>query len=369
MRLLYIAPRDFPRRVANRVQTIKMAEALSRQAEVTLSVSKLHVERAELWNYYGVEHPFDVHESGVTPFGSQTLYSLIPALWQIKKLKPDVVLFREEYIGWFLSWFIKGYLFDMISFEPKFKRLYPRLVRRSRATFVISDGLKSAACAAGLSETKLVLARLGVDLAAFDSEVPPNDARKQLDLPLDKKLVLYSGRLSAWKGVDTLLRSAALLPEGVKVVFLGGFEGEPEALAASASSMGLLDRVMILGSKAHGDVPMYLKAADVLVLPNLPLSIEATSFTSPLKLFEYMAARRPIVASDLPAIREIVDDTSAALVPPGDTKALAAAIGRSLSGGPAIDARVEQAYRLAQRSSWDARASLMLAAFSEGNVS
>jgi glycosyltransferase involved in cell wall biosynthesis len=361
VKLLYITPRDFPRRVANRVQTMKMTEAFGKRCDVVLCVSKLNVEPPELWDYYGITKPFPIHQMGEPPFGSITLYSLLPALWQIRRHKPDIVYFREEYIGWFLSLFIKNYVFDMISFEEKFRRLYPRLVRRSRKTLVTTEGLRSAAIEAGLDEAKFALHRQAVDLDHFDIDLARDDARRQVGLPLDQRLVLYSGRLSAWKGVDTLLESAAHLPENVKVMFLGGFEGEPETLQRKADDAGLTDRVIILGNKPHGHVPIYLKAADVLMLPNLPLTVESTTFTSPLKLFEYMAAQRPIVASDLPSIREIVDDESAVLVTPGEPRVLAAGIEHALSGGPQVDGRVANAYERAQNSGWDARAERILA--------
>ena len=101
-------------------------------------------------------------------------------------------------------------------------------------------------------------------------------------------------------------------------------------------------------------------AADVLVLPNKPMSRLSTHHTSPLKLFEYMAARRPIVASDLPSIREIVDDDSAVLVPACDPQELAGGLTRALNGGPEMAKLVAQARRKVARYSWDERAKHVL---------
>lgn len=365
MKLLYIAPRDFPRRVANRVQTIKMAEAFSRVTDLTLCVSKLHLTRAELWQYYGVEHPFDIREWGTSPFGRQSLYSLLPALWQIKKIRPDVIFFREEQIGWLLSFFIRDYIYEMHAIQGPLDRYYNRLVRRSKKTIVVSEGLKQAGIARGMAEDKIEVHPAGVDLAAFDLDIDTKDARDRVGLPSDKKIVLYSGRLSAWKGVETLLMSAAYLPTDTRIVFLGGFEGEPESLQAKAVSMGLEDRIEILGTRPHGEVPLFLKAADVLVVPNVPVTTESSEFTSPLKLLEYMSARKPIVASDLPSLREIVDERSATLVQPGDAKALASGIMRALAGGADIEKGVSLAFERASDSSWDARARRILASVTD----
>ena len=103
----------------------------------------------------------------------------------------------------------------------------------------------------------------------------------------------------------------------------------------------------------------------MLVLPNLasPLSTHATS---PLKLFEYMAAGRAIVASDLPSIREVLtDDVSAVLVAPGDAAALAQGI-RRLADDAALRARLAAAAaRAVAEYSWDERAARLEALFSD----
>lgn len=361
MKLLYIAPRDFPRRVANRVQTMKMAEAFSRQCDFLLCVSKLYIKPPELWDYYGVTHPFPIHELGVAPFGPQSVYAILPSLLQIRKHKPDVVFFREERIGWFLSFFVKRFVYEMHAYNDAFARIYPRLVGRSALTIVVSDGLKRAAEQAGLPGDKLEVHPAGVDVQEIDVDLDPSSARQQARLPTDRRLVVYTGRLSTWKGVDVLLESTRHMPDDVLTVFVGGFEGEPEVLQAKAKELDVERRVLIVGHKPHSEIPVYLRAADVLVLPNSPVSVESTDFTSPLKLVEYAAARRPIVASDFPAIREIVDDGSAIMVAGGDPKALADGISRALKGGPQIEAKVAHAYQRAEMSSWDHRAERILA--------
>ena len=93
-----------------------------------------------------------------------------------------------------------------------------------------------------------------------------------------------------------------------------------------------------------------------MALPN-PASAISTQFTSPLKLFEYMAAGRPIVASDLPSIREVLQhEADALLVTPGDPAAMAAAIERLITN-PSLSARLAAAALAAAPAySWDRRA-------------
>ena len=110
------------------------------------------------------------------------------------------------------------------------------------------------------------------------------------------------------------------------------------------------------GQVPPSEVPQLLRKADVLALPN-PASAISTFYTSPLKLFEYMAAGRPIVASDLPAIREVLrHEVTALLVPPGDPGALAASVQR-LASDPSLGPALARAASAAVVDySWERRA-------------
>jgi len=108
-----------------------------------------------------------------------------------------------------------------------------------------------------------------------------------------------------------------------------------------------------------------LSQADVLILPNTASAI-STRFTSPLKLFEYMAAGRPIVASDLPSIREILrDGENALLVEPGNASALAAAIQRILADPELAAALARAALDQVPAYSWERRAQRLETLFDE----
>jgi glycosyltransferase involved in cell wall biosynthesis len=121
--------------------------------------------------------------------------------------------------------------------------------------------------------------------------------------------------------------------------------------------------VTITGHVPPRDVARHLSRATMLVLPNTR-SVISERYTSPLKLFEYLAFGVPIVASDLPAIREILTDgRTALLVPPDDPAALAAALTR-LARSPAESAALGAAARaLAPEYTWDKRAERLDGAF------
>lgn len=175
----------------------------------------------------------------------------------------------------------------------------------------------------------------------------------------------YAGHLYPWKGVDVLVRAIALLPNA-QAIIIGGHPSENdrarvEALAAELKVMG---RVTFTGQVPATDVAARLSAATVLVLPNTASTI-SERYTSPLKLFEYLALGRPIVASDLPAIREVLTDGhTAILVPPGDPGALAAALER-IAQDPSLAASLSDGARgLAPDYTWEARAKRIESALS-----
>jgi glycosyltransferase involved in cell wall biosynthesis len=176
----------------------------------------------------------------------------------------------------------------------------------------------------------------------------------------------YSGHLYPWKGVDLLLEALGELP-GIKGVIVGGHPGEADLprLRGRAEELGLTSRVTFTGMVRPREVAAHLQAADVLVLPN-PATATSERYTSPLKLFEYLAMGRPIVASDLPAFREVVrHGENAQLFEAGNASALAAAV-RTVAGDPArAESMARRAFETAREYSWDARAERLERLFGE----
>jgi glycosyltransferase involved in cell wall biosynthesis len=167
----------------------------------------------------------------------------------------------------------------------------------------------------------------------------------------------YAGHLYPWKGVEVFVRALAGTP-AVRGLIIGGHPGEADAqrIQSLVRELGLEHRVEMTGLVPPGEVRTRLGAADILVLPNTASTI-SERYTSPLKLFEYLALGKPIVASDLPSIREVLSDgRTALLVPPGDAAALGCAISRLVSDPELGDDLGAAALALAPAFSWDARA-------------
>ncbi len=191
----------------------------------------------------------------------------------------------------------------------------------------VSDEL-AAAVGASTAAANVSVVPNGFDEEAFSTEVDPLLTRDSLGLSATGPLIVFAGSLRAWHGVENAIRAVPHLAPGVTLVIAG--TGPLEAsLVALAESLGVRDRVVFLGERPHQQVVDLLRAADVGIAPYPAL--DNFSF-SPLKLYEYLAAGLPFVASDVGQIRDVVDVyRTGILVPPGDHVALADAIMETLA--------------------------------------
>ena len=201
----------------------------------------------------------------------------------------------------------------------------------------------------------------------FNISLSKDEARKKLNLSLDKKLVIYTGHLYEWKGAALLLKAARNFQfsisnfqkneEDILFVFVGGTNKDVQSFRKQTKG---LNNILCLGHKPHKDIPIYLKAADVLVLPNGKEEKISELYTSPLKLFEYMAAKRPIIASDLPSIREVLDDQMAVFFKPDNPDQLAESIKKVIWNNHLAETISAKAFERVGNHTWERRVKKIL---------
>jgi glycosyltransferase involved in cell wall biosynthesis len=231
-----------------------------------------------------------------------------------------------------------------------------RLEARERRVWALADGYITitAALARELEERFGPRPRLAV--VPDGARVPDVSETGLRPDATGGRVVGYAGHLYPWKGPDVLMAALERLP-AVRALIVGGLAGEPDLERVRALADRVAPgRVEFAGQVDPPRVAPLLRRADVLALPNTPGRVSA-AYTSPLKLFEYMASGRPIVASDLPALREVLrPSANAVLVEPGDAAALAAGLARVL-GDAALAARLAaQAREDVREWTWDRRA-------------
>ncbi len=359
MNICYIANIRLPTEKAHGAQIMQMCEAFARAGhEVELVVpTRRTALREDPFVYYGIKPLFsittlaspDLVSFGRLGFVVQSLLFGMRALWYTRSRPGGVLYGRDELVLAVLA-LARSRRIVWETHTGAWNVAARVVAHRSAFIITISHRLKRWYVAKGIAAQKLLVAPDGVDLTAYAHPQANREARTRLALPLDTPIVLYVGRVDGWKGVDTLCEASKLLPESVQVVIIGG---EPTQVAALGREY---PRVHFLGYLPMRELPDNLAVADVLVLPNTGRQQVSAEFTSPLKLFAYMASGKPIVASDLPSIREVLDDASAVLVPADTPAALAEAITELLSDAPRAAALAHAARARVERYTWDARA-------------
>lgn len=235
--------------------------------------------------------------------------------------------------------------------------LVGRALDRTRGVVVITEGLRDDW--EPFTTAPILVEPDGVRLERFEKRSDKVSLRSELGIPIDSRIACYAGSFLPWKGVESLVRAADLLPRDVVVCLVGGTDEQTERLERDVG--GIPDSVLLMGHVPPDEVPKFLLASDVLVVPNSADRELSSRYTSPLKLFEYMAAVRPIVASELPSLREILDEDTAFFATPDDPSSLAVTIERAL--GDDGERRATNARERVEHYSWEARATRIRQAF------
>lgn len=377
MKIAVVAPTSIPARRANTVQVMKMSQALVGLGhEVRLAApgspppgkSPEQVWQ-ELARHYGLRQPFPVewlpahprlrrHDFGLRAvrwargWRADLLYTRLPQAAAAASLLRMPVIFELHDLpqGLLGPWLMRRFL-------------YGRGARRLiTITQVLANDLagRFGERAASLS----LVASDAVDLERYAGLPAPPEARcalNRLGLPLPEGRFTagYTGHLYPGRGEGLLLVLAGRLPE-VSFLLVGGEPGDVARLQAEARSRGL-DNIHLTGFVPNAELPAYQAACEALLMP-YEGRVEASSggdisrYLSPMKLFEYLACGRAILASDLPVFREVLTEENAILLPVGNVNAWEAAL-RLLQANPERRHDLgKQAQQAASRHTWDARA-------------
>jgi glycosyltransferase involved in cell wall biosynthesis len=382
VRITYFADVRFPLERANGIQTMETCHALARRGhEVDLIVRPdTHTPARDPFAFYGLppNRRLRIDRAVVNgPAAAKRLGYLSFALGRaFGTSRADVLFTRDLGVASLLLRIPRGsrppLVYESHGYAPDVAAALPalvgtasepsprklrRLTAREARVWEIADGYVTITAALCRELERRHGSRAQVAVIADGTRLAPVDAGAAVRPAATPAVVAYAGHLYVWKGVDVLLAALARLPR-TRGLIVGGhpLEADLARVTGLATRLDIADRVTFTGLVEPARVSELLREADVLALPN-PASAISTLFTSPLKLFEYMAAGRPIVASDLPAIREVLHhEVDALLVAPDDPVALAAGIERLLAD-PVLARRLAVAALAAVPDySWDRRA-------------
>lgn len=377
MKIYLIMNVRFPTEKAHGWQIAKMCEAflaLGHDATLVIPDRKNPIKQSAK-EYYGLDAEIPVIRLPVLDFLSSALgksrpifflmeWTFIRSVRQWAKRQTDApafVLTRDQFLAERFShssWKLALEIHDVAQgFFEKHRRLVEHVDlfvmtnawKKKEALRLWGDSVKNA---------MLVLPN-AIDVAPYLHLPSKQEARKKLAWDDALSYAVYTGHFYGWKGASTLVEAAKNLPEHFRTVLIGGTEEDFAKMRAYVDAQHL-KTVMLVPHVPQAEVKTYLAAADCLVLPNSGKSWHSRFTTSPIKLWEYLAAKRPVVASDLPAIRELVTEKEVRFVSPDNPPVLAEAIQQAVRGD---DARVQAGFELASANTWTMRANKLIKAF------
>lgn len=343
MNILYVAP-DIPiphtgEFIGGSTHVLKIAEGLVKKGNKVIILSRRMTKKQKKYQkigeniftrrvYRGLIFPIrgkiSTKDGGGTflrGFVQKTYFFIyrfvlvILALYLLKKHKIDFVLDRSSSKGvGVFSGFLLGIPTIIELLDPDYNNLSMKLTKK------IFAYTKSIINPSFHHKVKIISA--GVDPNIFKPAYEElEDVRSKYNLK-DKKVVVYVGAMSAWHGAEDLIEIANKLDEDVRFLMVGKglniLEGESKEESISS-------RFIFTGFVEYEDVPKYISAADVAVAPYNPKGFRYMEkygfYFSPIKIFEYMACRKPVVASDVDIIRDIINENRCGLLAkPGDAE-------------------------------------------------
>ena len=256
---------------------------------------------------------------------------------------------REPFLAATLIFFGKKVIFEEHKYSHKRAIFFKICSRRIPKIIVVTEHMKKSYIDVGINSDRLFVAHDAVPERFLNKTRSKEEARKILRIETSKKIVVYTGGLAEWKGVETVIDAACNLDDFLFYV-IGGRKGELEAKSRNILHVPKVSRSM---------ARLYQLSADILVLPNSSKSNHSVKYTSPLKLFEYMSCKRVIVASNLPSIREILSEgINAYLFEPDNKTSLASEIIKASNADNSH--LINNAFDLVKKHTWEKRAARII---------
>lgn len=328
MKILYISKSIIPSRSANSIHVMKMCQAFSDNGHevvlLTPDIKKNYESNVnDIYKFYGVKKNFIIKKIYHPNFiGGALLYTLGIFIYLLINRKFDLVYGRFLHGVYVASLMKNKVIYEShaplnVNKNHKFL-VFKNLIKNKNfiKMVVISEELKKIYLSKEIiSNSKIQVAHDGAD-EVINLESKINLLGKEKNLKVG-----YVGHLYKGKGMEVISAISNKLDEDVEIHIIGGLEKDIKFWKNKIINKN----IFFYGFIPHNKVSNYINALDICLLPNQKIvfaygsnssstNLNISDFTSPLKLFEYMSHRKSIVASDLPVIREVLNETNSILV-------------------------------------------------------
>ena len=384
MKIVYVANIRIPTEKAHGFQIMKMCESFSlADTRVDLLVptrKNKFLADQDPFDYYQVKRRFTIKKlftpdprwllkfpagSYIKAQGAFFVWSLWRYLRRLRDDNKDDIFFytRDEYLLPFLQRFSSRVVWECHALPNK-KKFYKKYFQNCHKILVLTSVLKQQLVDLGIGEEKIMVTPDAVDLEIFGITLNKRSARNKLGLPVDKIILGYTGSFRTKnmdKGIKDIFRAIKILGRNdILFVAIGGEAKDLKYYQQIAQTEGVATQVLLLSRVTQCQLAIYQQAFDILLMP-FPNLEHYRYFMSPMKMFEYMAAQRPIIASDLPTIREVLNDSNCVFCHPDDPQDLADKISQILVDDKLVNQISTQAYNDVKNYTWVKRAENILA--------
>ncbi len=373
--LYYLSYGEFPSKKAHSIQMIQMCDAFVQSGvETTLlhpSYGNGGVNFDCIAEYYGVTNEFDIKT--IPSFSGKNSIPNVPTSGEVlitawlggnlirgKISSDDIIFSRYTVPTWGILQICRAlpkHRRPLVIFEQhKELNNHPLITDNF---YQLVDGVIFTANAIRrptikkykLDNQKTAVYPNGVNLEAYD-QISKSDARQELGISRSEDVVMYTGHLYPGKRVEDLIKAAKKLE--AQVYIIGGYEEDVNRLKSNYPN---IQNVTFTGFVPPNRIPKYQRATDVLVVTSDPDS----EYYSQIKLFEYLAAERPIVATRTPTFEEVMEDgVHCQFVQPGNINQLQETITNLLENKKTSKDMGRNARELAEEYSWNNRAGQIL---------
>jgi glycosyltransferase involved in cell wall biosynthesis len=364
MKIVCISASQVPSDSANSIQVMKVCQAFTQLGHDTTLLVQVNPQSSiadqQLTAHYGLATLFPIEWLP----GSRRLFPWI-AVRRARALNADLLYawpVQSAALGLLagMSVMLEMHDFPAGSFGPLWYRLFLRLPGKKRLlpiTHALRRELERRYRPA-LPDGQVVIAPDGVDLERYEHLPDPESARLQLGLP-PGLTVTCTGHLYTGRGADLFLDLAASFPK-INFLWVGGRLQEVDEWRGRAATSGL-HNVTYTSFLPNEYIPLYQAAADILCMPyermvSTSSGGNTAGICSPMKMFEYMAAGRAILSSDLAVLREVLNEGSAVFCPPGETGVWEKSLSLLVDDAKQRQALGQRARADVKKYSWLARA-------------
>ncbi len=341
MKLIYIADARIPTEKANGIQIMNMCSAFS---SVGVEVELIAPNRKnnipdDPFSYYNLQPNFKITklwDVDLTRFGKvgfwvqSSIFAALVLVYCILIVRdPDAVFYSRHSLP---------LLFLKTKKNPRVWEVHApthpfiaRLLKDCTLIVTISQGLKDLYVSLGMPADKVVVEHDGINPDSFFHK-NKRVLRTKMKIPQEELLVSYIGKYKTMgepKGVGSMVASFSLIHNEIsraKLLFVGLGELDKREIELLANERNVpLEKIYLIDHVPHAEAIEYVCLSDILVAP-YPHTEHYAKYMSPLKIFEYMASGNAIIASDLPSLREVLDDDSAVFINPDSIEEMAEAI-------------------------------------------